>query len=76
MIKEGSFNKIKFKIQTFGSLYLITANVKGNNVCITTDNKILYENIGNDVTISKQRFARKEIYRLIKNNVNENKRKR
>lgn len=73
MTKTGSFNKIKFKIQPFGSSYLITANFKAQNVCITTNKEILYKNIDSSASIVLQRLARKEIYRLIKNNVDNGK---
>lgn len=71
MIKKSSFNKIKFTIEPYNRVpyghYLIKSSYKGNNVSIVTTDASLYDYVNDESNIKKQREAKKQIYKLIKN---------
>ena len=74
MVKKGSFNKIKFTIEPYSRVpyghYLIKSYYKGNNVSIVTTDASLYDYIDDGSNIKKQRESRKQIYSMIKKEVN------
>lgn len=74
MIKKASFNKIKFTIEPYNRIpyghYLIKSCYKGNNVSIVVTNSSLYDYVNDESNIKKQREAKKQIYSMIKNEIN------